>query len=504
MTSNSGKYVIYAEFYGSELYTGRRSKLLFLEGVNPHLDITLASINVLTYNESNTISGTVKAGKNSAVEDKEVTVRIEAPDGTITEETDTSDSNGEFSISYTPTQRGEHRIIAETQEDENYSKSSSQELYVLTDSFETTNTLTSSHAEQIIDNKVKLTSKVRDSNGVDVQGLTVQFYNNTTLLGTAKTNSDGVAVYEYTLGSVGSYSFTAQTISTDMYNTSTSSAVSVTCIKHTLNIQLDNTSIYKGWHGRLVVNDEKGNIVTGLNLTVTVSGNSGTYTSNSAGIIDLGLFNTTGSYTISISGNNMNKYSNVSKTVTLTVKDTPVENNRTLSASNNSTSLPYKTWDNMGNMLTDNGQVANCGTGCPNNVLASFYGSRNTPAPIKFSNLGFNIPDGATIEHVKVTMKIRTLSCSSDSANIRITAPTLTMLSNNVLFQLTTNEGILPYKNFGNITATLDVNNINASQLNNNNTYFLVTFPRNANTNTGRLQIDYVNVEVKYTPRQGG
>lgn len=290
-----------------------------------------------------------------------------------------------------------------------------------------------------------------------------------------------------------------------MYNAGTSNTITVTTTKHTLTATYDET-IYKGWTGIIRVTDETGTGVEGIPFTVTVNGSSSTITTDNVGNLILQSFNTPGTASISVSCNATTKYNAMSsQSFTLTVKDTESVHVIPLSAINNNTRIPHKDWVNLENMqINNNNKYTECGTKCYNNVLAGKNGTLHTPAPLRFSNLGLNIPSGVQLDSLKVYMKIRTLSCSSDSANIKITAPTITMLGNSTLFTLQTNKTILPYKYFDTITATIDLTNITVSQLNNKDTYFIVTFPKNGNTNPGRLQIDYVYLEVKYTPAQEG
>ena len=69
---------------------------------------------------------------------------------------------------------------------------------------------------------VSLTATVYNSGGAVLEGETVSFYNGESLLGTATTNSSGVATYSYTPTSAGSLSLTAKTS-----NNKVSSAISI-------------------------------------------------------------------------------------------------------------------------------------------------------------------------------------------------------------------------------------------------------------------------------------
>lgn len=505
MTSNSGKYVIFAEYYGSELYTSRRSKLLFLEGVNPHLKIEIDPIEVLTYNETNTITGTVKTQNNNALPYHSIKLVIETPNGTEIELPHATNDVGEFSIPYTPTSRGGYKIQVQTEEDQEYSKSSSDPIYVLTDSLSTTTTLTSDNEQIVAGHTVSLTAKVKDSSNTPAKGVTVEFYDGNNLLGSTNTNSNGEAIAEIQLDTVKTYSITAKVVANSMYTTSTSSTVSVSVIKHTLSATLNADTIYIGWTAKIRILDEDNNPVTNTAFNVSIGGESQTLLTNSTGTLTTPVFSSTGTKTIIVSRSASTDYNALSSQFSLKINGVLSVDSSPSSVSNNQTKIPYKIWENLGNTrIANDGNYTVCGTNCTRNVLGGKNGSWNTPAPLKFSNLGLNIPNNADLDSLEVYMVIRTLSCSSDTANIGISAPTVSMLNKNVLMELNTGNSRLPFKSFGTVKATIDLNNITVEQLNNSNTYFVITFPKNSTTNTGRLQIDHVYVKVNYTPSQEG
>ena len=94
--------------------------------------------------------------------------------------------------------------------------------------------LTSSSSSVTVGSSVTLSATVRDQNGSVMSGETVTFYDGSTSLGTATTNSSGVATKTFT-GSAGAHSLTAQCSSI------TSSAVTVTVTKITPTISISKS-----------------------------------------------------------------------------------------------------------------------------------------------------------------------------------------------------------------------------------------------------------------------
>ena len=63
--------------------------------------------------------------------------------------------------------------------------------------------------------------------------------------------------------------------------------------------------------------------------------------------------------------------------------------------------------------------------------------------------------------------------------------------------------GRLPFKNLGTVTGEIDLSNVTVGQLNSNGNYFTISFPKNKSSNVGKLEIDYVELIIKYTPQEG-
>lgn len=513
-----GKYVIFANFDGDDYYKAKRSPSLFLQGVNPHLQIKVTEIEVLTYNESNTISGNLKDNNGTNLTSYPVSIKILTPDNTTTTITTNTDNNGNFTTSYTPTIRGEYTIWAETSKTDSYSRTISKEQLVLTDTLNTTTSISCDVETCIIDNTIQLVATVKEGNN-NVSGVDVRFYNGDTLITkndladgsnpTFKTNTDGECIINYPISEVKNYTFHAVCLGNAQYNNSTSTNITVTGAKHTLTVELLPSTVYRGWNPVIQVINENNQSVSGLSFTVGVGGETMTLTSNNSGQIVLPIINTVGNTTITVQLSNATGYNNINQSLTLKVLDTLTLTRNGLTATNYNEKIPYKSWKNLSNMKVKNdGNYTVCGTNCYSDMLASRAGTLNTPAPLKFSDFGLELPSGAILDKLIVTMRIRTLSCSSASANVSITAPTLSILGNTKVMTLPpTKSGnttsLLPFQDFGDVTAEIDLSNITVGELNNTSNYFTITFPRNTSGNTGRLQIDYVEIKVLYTPPMG-
>ena len=501
-----GRYVIYADFNGDDKYTSRRSKLCFLDGVNPHLKVSVNDIDTLTYNEENTITGKVRKLDNSAIGGFHIHVYIVTPDNTIVTRYPMVNSYGNWSTTYTPTTRGAYTIYAFTDETEEYSKSTSTELVVYTDSLDTVTALTCDVESTVVGSTIQLTATVSSGDN-RLSGLTVYFYKGDVLINpnnqnapTTKTNSKGECTISTNISTVGTHTYHCVVMGNELYNTSTSANLSITATAHTLDISLYNSSVYRGRYPKVQIRNEKNEPVNQLPCSVTVNNQSMNLTTDINGMVTLPVTLNEGTYTVNVNVNGVTGYTNTTKALTLKVLDDVTVTNSNLSASNVDTSIPYKSWENLSNLRVGNdGNYTVCGTNCSSNTLAGTNGSRNTPATLRFSNLGFNIPTGSTLQSLTVNMKIRTLSCSSDTAKVVISNPTLRLGSNSVVMTLPS-TGNLPYKNFGTVTGQLNLSGITVAQLNNSSTYFTIQFPKNTSTNIGKVQIDYVEVKVRYTP----
>ena len=146
--------------------------------------------------------------------------------------------------------------------------------------------------------------------------MTVTFYDGSTSLGTGTTNSSGVATYTLSGLSVGSHSITAVVTATDTYDTSTSSASTLTVLDHSYSIAFSQSS-YTAVGGSAEISctlTDNGSAVSGVTVGFTGS-DSSLYTgiTDSSGVATV---------TVSVSAETTftASYSNVSDVCTVTVQ----------------------------------------------------------------------------------------------------------------------------------------------------------------------------------------
>ena len=506
-----GKYVAYAEFGGDSTHHADRSNLCLIETGNPHVKITVDKIGDangrIVHNEPVTVTGTVLDQKNRPISNHPVRVYALLPMDTTARWNITTDSSGRFTQTFTATRHGEYIIYALGVETSVYAETKSEEQLVSTNNIATITTLTTNYNSVIVDQNIILTATVTDGDGKALKGIGVAFYDeNNTVLSTKYTDSNGQAKLTKKLDSVKTWKFYAKSISNDLYNASPNSDnIIVTSRKHDLTGSLEASNIFVGWTARIHVQNESLLTTKNTKFKVSINGNSQEIISDNEGVIETPPFNTVGTSTIIVTFAGNSKYNSYSQTFKATVKGAITIRKVPQGIVNDKTGAPYRVWTDLSGILAGSeGKLANCGTACTDTAaLGSRNGTYNTPAPLKFTKWAFGVPDNAELTQLKVFLSIKTLSCSSDAANIGIGAPTWKIFGKQILMELPTKDGLLPYKHFKLVTATLPINdNISTHTVNNNETPFYILFPKNSTTNIGRLQIDVCYIELTYTPKQ--
>lgn len=497
----------YADFDEDGTHRRCRSNPIIINTGNPHMQVVVNPVGTLSYNENNTITGTVKSPDGTALSNIQVTITIILPrDKTATFHT-TTNSNGVFTQTFLATRHGEYIIYATAAATNDYSQTDSEEIITTTNNLSTVTTISTNYTSVYVDNIITLTVNVKDENNNSIQNMDVAIYDqDNNIIAQRKTTSQGTVTLQYKLDTVKTYKFHAKAIANTLYTESTSSTITVVSKKHILTTSIESSTLYTGWTARIYVENENNKPTANTKFYVTINNQTSSIISDSDGFITTPALNTIGTQTIKIEFAGNEKYNTLSKNYTITVKGSITTQLTPKAVENTQTAIPYKTWANLSNMLVGGeGKYGEAGTGCTGSTaLAGRNGSRKIPAPLRFTNLAYDIPTNANLEEITIYLKIRTLSCSSDSANIGIAAPTVSLLSKSKVMDLPTSNAKLPYKEFGLVTATLDLSGINVSQLNNTDTGFTITFPANTTTNTGRVQIDHVYTKIKYTPTQEG
>lgn len=504
------KYLNYCQFNGDDTYKSRRSNFSIVETGNPKFIVSLDQIGTLTFNELNTVTGTVKNYLNQPQKDVTVEVVVELPRNSVGYFHATTNAQGVFSIQFRATRHGDYIIRAIADGNTQYRTGTSEDMFATTGQLGTTITLTANHSEIIVNQVVTLTATVKDENGSVLKDMRVILYDeNDNIVAQGSTNSSGQYVHNIKLSEVTTYKYKAKATSSNLYfESNMSSLVSVRTIKHTLEASLVDDILYDGWSARILVKNESEKVTSNTKFNVTVSdgGNShnSNIISNADGIIitdPISSSNNTIQITVTYAGNE--QYNAFNQTFNIQCKSAIKLTKVPQSIQNNNTALPYKTWENISGILRKGEDVsASAGTNCSSNPLASRAGSRYQPSPLKFGNLGFNIDENSDLKSLKIIMSCRTLSCSSDAANISIASPTVKLFGSDYLMELPTTNGKLPFKKFGNVTRTIDLTDLAVSRVTSDSFYFIIDFPPNTSSNVGRVQVDYVECVLEYTPHQ--
>ena len=215
-------------------------------------------------------------------------------DGTTLVNNTTAGNNGNFSITISNLASGTHSYTAVTEADEKYSSVTSSAVNVTAGSTPTpvvTSVALTTSADSItVGGSATLTATVKDQDNMAMSGETVTFYDGLDSLGTATTNSSGVATKSFSSNTVGVHSLTAK-----CSNVSSSSVSVIVNSKPapTISLGASSSSITVGnsvtMSGQLTYNN------TGLsNASVKI------YNGNT--LVDTVSTNSQGYYTKSVSG----------------------------------------------------------------------------------------------------------------------------------------------------------------------------------------------------------
>ena len=504
------KYLNFCQFNGDDTYKNRRSNFSIVETGAPKFVVKVDEIGTLEFNELNTVTGTVKNYLNQPQSNVAVEVVVELPRDSIGYFHTTTNAQGVFSIQFRATRHGDYIIRAVASENTQYRSGTSPDVFATTGQIATTTTLTASASELIVNQVVALTATVKDASNNVLKGAKVIVYDeNGTELYQGYTNSSGQYVRNIKLSEVTTYKFKAKAASTDLYfESAMTGLVSVRTIKHTLEATLVDDILYDGWSARISVKNESEKVTSNTKFTVTVSdgvnSNSSNIISNENGVVTtnpISSSNNTIHIAISFAGNE--QYNALSQTFDISCKPSIKITKVPRTIQNNETSYPYKPWENISSILRKGEDAsASAGTNCTSNPLASRAGSRYRPAPLKFSNLDFNIDENSELKSLKIVMSCRTLSCSSDAANVSIASPSVKLFGSSYLMELPTTNGKLPFKKFGDVVKTINLTDLTVSRITSDSFYFIIDFPPNTSSNTGRVQVDYVEATLEYVPHQ--
>ena len=151
--------------------------------------------------------------------------------------------------------------------------------------------------------------------------------------------------------------------------------------------------------------------------------------------------------------------------------------------------VPWKHWDDLENLKSNN--VAYCvkkGTGS----IATRNGSYKTPAPLVLNNFNFDIAQGTIIEKVIVHYAHQKFSDSKSQANATFpifSGPKITLMGTG---QTKTGNAV-PTSYTQN---TMEFTNVTVEQVNSDEFGLKIEYPYNNSTNTGRMCLGNVYIEL--------
>lgn len=158
----------------------------------------------------------------------------------------------------------------------------------------------------------------------------------------------------------------------------------------------------------------------------------------------------------------------------------------------NTPSTGYKGWDDIGNLKGSSGYAICNRTVSP---IATASGTYNRPAPLSLTKFDFDIPAGADIKKVVVHYSHKKFTMSSSTAYPIFQAPTITLLNTGQ-----SAKGVpVPTTYTAN---TVEFTNVTRNQINSENFGVKIAYPKNTSTNTGRLALGNVYIEIVYSDPQ--
>ena len=282
---------------------------LTVNKITPTVVLT-ANSSTVCIDEGVTLTATVKNG-NIGIPGITVNFKREGFDaGSVT-----TDSNGVATLSLTLA-TGTHTLNCSTVATDNYNSANSSDVSVTVTLIPTTTSLSLSQSTIYVDGSstASATLLVRST---PLSGAVIVFYDGTSIVGSALTNSNGVATYSLSGLTAGSHSITAHFAGGQNREQSTSTAQTLTVLDHSYSLAFSQSS-YPATSGsatlELTLLD---NSVPVSGATVGISGSdSSSYTglTNSQGIASVTVSNISSLTTFTAS------YSNVSAQCTVDIQ----------------------------------------------------------------------------------------------------------------------------------------------------------------------------------------
>ena len=320
ITQIAGSYIIQAKFPGDTTYLTTNSNSNLIISLTP----TNLIFNPINCYKNDKINFTASLKDNNGNPVSEKTISFFGNGSLIGSAT--TNSSGIATLPYTMSvTTGTYILTALFTQDGTYASSNSTST--ITVNLIPTN-ITITPVSGYKGDTVNLTTTLKDINGNPLSGKTIIFNLNGTTIGTATTNTSGIATLLYTITqNTGNYIIQAIYNGDTTYNSTSNSNNLIVGLIST-NLTVNPVNCYKGDNASLTasLNDNNGNPISGK--TVSFYGNGsliGSATTNSSGIATLQYIMAvaTGTYTLTVQFTQDNTYSSSNSTSTLTVNLTP-------------------------------------------------------------------------------------------------------------------------------------------------------------------------------------
>lgn len=298
--------------------------ILTVNKITPTVVLT-ANSSTVCIDEGVTLTATVKNG-NIGIPGITVNFKRE---GFFDAGSVTTDSNGVATLSRTFA-RGTHTLNCSTVATDNYNSANSSDVSVTVTLIPTTTSLSLSQSTIYVDGSstASATLLVRST---PLSGEVIVFYDGTSIVGSALTNSNGVATYSLSGLTAGSHSITAYFNGGQNRQQSTSTAQTLTVLDHSYSLAFSQSSYVATGGSATLECTLLDNNVPVEGATISVSGSDGSlYT---------GLTDSSGVATVTVTGVSSEttftaSYSNVTDSCIVTVSSLIWEDNFTTATNN--------------------------------------------------------------------------------------------------------------------------------------------------------------------------
>jgi len=354
---------------------------------------------------------------------------------------------------------------------------------------------------------------LRNQNNQAISGKTITYKIGSTVIGTATTNSSGIASLGYKFTTIGTNKVDVSFSGDTTYNASTG-YVNITVNKITTNLTVIGTvspnTIYRGWDLKVKATDSTGAILTGKTLTMTINDVNYSVTTNSYGIANrlVEIVGSTTNYSVNLPATTTQNAATI--TGTLTLLDGLTIEKKPMGVDGGTDNIPFRSWSGVWQPGSDpygeptDNYGATCGTNCSSSGgIGTAGGSRNTPAPLTNYNFDFSaIPVNSVINNVEAIW-IHQHPCGVSTSQINCGAGSMFFIQNGVAIGVANgnnNPGTQSYTQSDN--DIVFSSQVNSNDLKSNNFSVRLEYSKNTTGNTGQIRVSWVSIKVTYVPPQ--